>query len=55
MGVFPHREAFTAEIWSTLDKYGVHVPSSENNRNTQVIFILINIFRLGFQSAHIAT
>ncbi|XP_018572817.1 DENN domain-containing protein 5B isoform X2 [Anoplophora glabripennis] len=37
MGTFPHREAFTAEIWSILDKYGVHVPSSENNRNTQDI------------------
>lgn len=33
---FPHLEAFTAEIWATLDKYGVHVPNSENSRNCQV-------------------
>jgi hypothetical protein len=34
---FPHLEAFTAEIWSALDKYGVHVPNSENSRNSQEI------------------
>ncbi|KAL3266984.1 hypothetical protein HHI36_011132 [Cryptolaemus montrouzieri] len=34
---FPHKEAFIAEIWSILDKYGVQVPNSENNRNTQDI------------------
>ncbi|KAK9870276.1 hypothetical protein WA026_006363 [Henosepilachna vigintioctopunctata] len=32
---FPHKEAFVAEIWSALDKYGVQVPNSENNRNSQ--------------------
>ncbi|XP_044255618.1 DENN domain-containing protein 5B [Tribolium madens] len=34
---FPHLEAFTAEIWAALDKYGVHVPNSENSRNNQEI------------------
>lgn len=33
---FPHLEEFTAEIWSSLDKHGIHVPNSENVRNTQV-------------------
>ncbi|KAJ8944376.1 hypothetical protein NQ318_017695 [Aromia moschata] len=37
MGAFPHLEAFTAEIWSVLDKYSVHVPNSENSRNAQDI------------------
>ncbi|KAL1509617.1 hypothetical protein ABEB36_004327 [Hypothenemus hampei] len=31
--IFPHLETFVAEIWSLLDKYGVHVPNSENIRN----------------------
>ncbi|XP_045479096.1 DENN domain-containing protein 5B isoform X1 [Harmonia axyridis] len=30
---FPHREDFVAEIWSALDKFGIQVPNSENNRN----------------------
>lgn len=34
--VFPHLETFVAEIWSLLDKYGVHVPNSENIRNLWV-------------------
>ncbi|XP_066150244.1 DENN domain-containing protein 5B [Euwallacea fornicatus] len=33
MPIFPHLETFVAEIWSLLDKYGVHVPNSENVRN----------------------
>lgn len=40
MAAFPHLEAFTAEIWSILDKYSVHVPNSEHNRNTQVSIFL---------------
>ncbi|ENN76384.1 hypothetical protein YQE_07106, partial [Dendroctonus ponderosae] len=31
--IFPHLETFVAEIWSLLDKYGVHVPNSESIRN----------------------
>lgn len=38
MAAFPHIEPFTAEIWSVLDKYSVHVPNSDYSRNTQVIF-----------------
>ncbi|XP_060531604.1 DENN domain-containing protein 5B [Cylas formicarius] len=34
---FPHMDSFTDEIWSILDKHGVHVPKSENNRNIQEI------------------
>ncbi|CAG9767033.1 unnamed protein product [Ceutorhynchus assimilis] len=30
--IFPHLETFVVEIWSLLDKYGVHVPNSENTR-----------------------
>ncbi|XP_028143559.1 DENN domain-containing protein 5B [Diabrotica virgifera virgifera] len=37
MAAFPHLEPFTAEIWSVLDKYSVHIPNSEFSRNTQEI------------------
>nr|XP_023011948.1 DENN domain-containing protein 5B [Leptinotarsa decemlineata] len=37
MAAFPHLEPFTAEIWSTLDKYSVHVPNSEQVRGPQEI------------------
>lgn len=36
MAAFPHLEAFTAEIWSVLDKYSIHPTNSEQSRNTQV-------------------
>ncbi|EFA02072.1 DENN domain-containing protein 5B [Tribolium castaneum] len=34
---FPHLEAFTDEIWAALDKYGVHVPNSENSRSQEIM------------------
>lgn len=34
--LFPHLEAFTAEISSALDKYGIHVVNAENTRSHQV-------------------
>nr|CAH7753124.1 unnamed protein product [Callosobruchus chinensis] len=37
IAAFPQLEAFSAEIWSVLDKYNVHVPTSEQNRNAQEI------------------
>lgn len=36
MGAFPHLEALTAEVWSVLDKHGIHPTNSEQSRNTQV-------------------
>lgn len=46
MAAFPHLDAFSAEICSALDKYGVHAPNTENCRTSQVFFftcaILIN-------------
>lgn len=36
-GAFPHLEAFTAEICSVLDKYGVHVVNTESGRSYQEI------------------
>ncbi|XP_017775709.1 PREDICTED: DENN domain-containing protein 5B isoform X2 [Nicrophorus vespilloides] len=37
MAAFPHLEAFTAEIYSALDKYGIHVPNTETTRTSQEI------------------
>lgn len=41
MVTFPHLEAFKSELWSTLDKHGVHIPNSECYRNNQVLFVYI--------------
>lgn len=38
---FPHLEAFTAEIWSALDKYAVHVPNSDNSRNNHQVSVCL--------------
>lgn len=38
MATFPHLEAFTAEIYSALDKYGIHVSNAESTRSYQVSF-----------------
>ncbi|KAG5882112.1 hypothetical protein JTB14_016875 [Gonioctena quinquepunctata] len=35
MTAFPQLEAFTAELWSVLDKYSVQVPNSEQVRGNQ--------------------
>lgn len=43
MAAFPHLEAFTAEIWSALDKYGVHVPNAESSRSSQVCSLLTKV------------
>lgn len=40
LAAFPHLEAFSAEIWSILDKYSIHPINSEQTRNTQVLFSL---------------
>ncbi|CAH0560214.1 unnamed protein product [Brassicogethes aeneus] len=35
MVTFPHLDAFKSELFSILDKHGVHIPNSEAYRNTQ--------------------
>lgn len=41
---FPHLEAFTAEIYSALDKFSVHVPNAECNRASHVNINYFTIF-----------
>ncbi|KRT83705.1 hypothetical protein AMK59_3252 [Oryctes borbonicus] len=37
MPAFPHLDGFTDELNCTLDKYGVHIPNTDNCRNSQDI------------------
>lgn len=39
LAAFPQLEAFTAEVWSVLDKHGVHPSNCEQSRNTQVYLL----------------